>query len=111
MKQIANWMPWVRERKMAEAQAIADYNQQHFFSREFFDLVVNELKTNLKLAFSEHDACNNYAEWIDRWQYLMTQSKVVEYLESDMTRDCPTIPRVESVMNFALSKLNNKTAI
>ena len=33
---------------MTQAQAIANYNQQHFFSKEFFNQVVDELKTNLK---------------------------------------------------------------
>jgi len=53
MKHIAEWDPTTRERKMAQAQAIANGNKQHFFSQEFFDLVVNELKTNLKIAVSQ----------------------------------------------------------
>ena len=35
------------KRKMLQAQKIADYNKKHFFSKNFFNQVVNELKTNL----------------------------------------------------------------
>ena len=48
MKHINEWDANTYTNKMAQALAIADYNRQHFFSKEFFNHVVNELKTNLK---------------------------------------------------------------
>jgi hypothetical protein len=48
MKQIVEWDYSTRERKLTQARAIADYNRQHFFSQEFFNQVVDELKINLK---------------------------------------------------------------
>jgi hypothetical protein len=35
MAQIGNWGSPVREKKLTEAQSIADYNRQHFYSDEF----------------------------------------------------------------------------
>jgi hypothetical protein len=65
MKQITNWAPWVRERKMAEARAIAEYNRQHFFSKDFFNLIVNELTTNLDQAFAQLRQVNTCQRWLN----------------------------------------------
>ena len=53
MRTIASWDPETRRHKMQQAQAIADYNKQHFFSQDFFNLVRNELENNLVQAFAE----------------------------------------------------------
>jgi hypothetical protein len=53
MKTIASWDPATRQQRMQQAQAIADFNRQHFFSKDFFDQVRNELTKNLELAFAE----------------------------------------------------------
>lgn len=65
MKQIANWAPWVREKNMAKAQVIAEYNRQHFFSEAFLQLVTNELQTNLDSAFAQLVDNNTSQAWFD----------------------------------------------
>lgn len=113
MKQIANWSPEVKEQKLAEAQVIADYNKQHFFSKEFFNQVIAELKTNLKLAFNELYECNNYQAWINRYQKLLTYPDIIELLNnSNQDTATPTIQAIEYVISVAQTKLtefkNNK---
>ena len=66
MNQIRHWLPHVRERKMDEARAIADYNKQHFFSKEFTNIVESELKTNFATAIDQ----------------IKTQNKIQHYLYS-----------------------------
>jgi hypothetical protein len=66
MKQIANWAPKVRENKMSQARAIADYNKQHFFSQEFFNLIINELITNLTNGFDLLEKTNTSKFFMDR---------------------------------------------
>jgi hypothetical protein len=105
MKQIANWTPAQRANKLAHAQTVADYNRQWFFSKEFFNLVTEELKTNLKLAFEELDQCNNYQPWINRWQQLMTYPQVVEFLKSNQYNLLPTTQSADHVINLAHSQL------
>ena len=105
MKQIANWTPEQRANKLAHAQTVADYNRQWFFSKEFFNLVTEELKTNLKLAFEELDQCNNYQPWINRWQQLMTYPQVVEFLKSNQYNLLPTTQSADHVINLAHSQL------
>ena len=66
MKQIANWTSEQRADKMAEAQAIAEYNRQHFFSQEFFNLIINELVTNLTDGFDLLEKTNTSKFYMDR---------------------------------------------
>jgi hypothetical protein len=66
MKYISNWLPHQRERNMAQAQAIADYNKQHFFSDKFFDQITGELKTNLTSAFAQLEAINTSKYFSER---------------------------------------------
>lgn len=70
MKQIANWSSYQRESKIAQAQAIADYNKRHFFSQKFFDQLINELRANLQSALEELENTNTSATWINRRKKL-----------------------------------------
>ena len=67
MKQISQWAPWVREKKLAEAQVIAEYNRQHFFSKEFFEQITGELRNNLAQALIEMQEQNTSERWLT-WQ-------------------------------------------
>lgn len=53
MHEISNWTPAFKEQKIAQAQAIADYNRQYFFSNDFFNQITNELKENLSTGIVE----------------------------------------------------------
>jgi hypothetical protein len=64
MQKIANWTTEERADKMAEAQAIADYNKQLFFSDQWHDSIVNEYGQNLQQAMS-----------------IMNQNKTAKYLQ------------------------------
>jgi hypothetical protein len=105
MKQIAGWTPQIREQKMTEARAIAEYNRQHFFSKEFFNLIVDELKTNLTSAFDELKSTNDYTRWISYWNKLLTYPQVVDFLNTNQNNKDPTMPQVDFVMHLAKSKL------
>jgi hypothetical protein len=70
MRQIVNWTPKQHANKMAQAQAIADYNKKHFFSKEFFDRVVDELRDNLTGALNELERTNTSRIWIERRKKL-----------------------------------------
>jgi hypothetical protein len=108
MKYISNWLPDQREHNMAQARAIAEYNRQHFFSQEFFNLIVNELKTNFKLAFDELQSSNNYTQWVSYWEKLLKYSEVVDFLNTNQSNKDPTMSQVDCAMNLAKSKLAEK---
>jgi len=111
MKQISNWTPTVREKKLSEAQMIADYNKQHFFSKDFFDLIINELKTNLTLAFDQLDQCNNYVKWVDTWTQLFSFDKVKHFLQNSNDTKEPNQVGAEHSLRIAKEKLLRLTKL
>ena len=106
MRDIANWTPEIRKEKIAQAQAIAQYNRQCFFSQEFFDQVINELKTNLKLAFEELENCNNYRPWIERWQTHLSYPTVVEFLNTNQDTHLPSLNAANQILMLAQDRLS-----
>lgn len=50
MKQLQELLGSEREKVFRELAKIAEFNKNHFFSKEFFDQVTDELKTNLSAA-------------------------------------------------------------
>jgi hypothetical protein len=105
MQQISAWDESTKKNKLAQAQAIADYNRQWFFSQHFFDLVINELTTNLKLAFDEFEQCNNYQPWVERWGKLVTYPEITNFLKTNQNANQPTTESVKGVMKLAQTRL------
>jgi hypothetical protein len=106
MQQIARWNLETRAIKMAQARFIADYNRRWFFSNEFNNLVVNELKTNLKSAFNKLEHCNNYQTRIDYFKKIMTYPEMNNFLNTNQNTQWPTKDSVEFVIKLAQNKLS-----
>jgi hypothetical protein len=87
---------------------IAEYNQQHFFSKDFFNLVVNELKTNLKSAFDELDQCHNYTTWAEHWKKLIENPELNNFLITNQDVNSGTKEQFNSVFRLIKNKLNNQ---
>jgi hypothetical protein len=82
MKQIANWTPQVRENKMSEALVIANYNKKHFFSDDFFNHVISELRDNVKSAFNIYTTENTCHIWLNRWKILSANKEILNFLKT-----------------------------
>ena len=88
MQQIANWDPKIKESKISQARAIADHNRQLFFSQEFFNSIINELKTNLKLGFTQLENTNTSRQWLfERTELLKIQEYKKNRVFDDITRN------------------------
>jgi hypothetical protein len=105
MQQIANWTPEERANKMLQAHIIADYNKKYFFSQEFFNTIVNELKINLAEAFKEQESGNNYIKWADHWKALLANNDVIKFLNTNKNHKLPTKEQVDRILNFAKQRL------
>jgi hypothetical protein len=90
MKHIVSWDASTRKYKLAQAQEIANYNRRWFFSREFFNLIENELKTNLQSAFYTFNQHNDHSDWRERWDHLTSYKQVTEFLNTNQNPDYPT---------------------
>lgn len=101
MKQIANWSPQVRERKMARAQAIADYNKKHFFSEEFFNQITEELKNNLKSGLDQLTVGLDVTPFVTRWEKLLNTQEILSYLKSPNCDADITLNQLRAVLKIA----------
>ena len=106
MKYISTWLPHQRERNIAEAQAIADYNRQHFFSKEFFNLVTDELTANLTTALAEVAHTKNYQSWIDRWDRYLFHSDMLEYVTNQTDVNILNLTAIDNIKSIINRKLN-----
>ena len=98
MKQIANWAPRVKERKMAQAQEIAQHNHQRFFSQDFFNQMIDELKTNLISAFIELGNPKNYK--IDHWNKLALLPEIINFVSTNKDTHYPTKSDLDFILNL-----------
>jgi hypothetical protein len=65
MKEIASWSPDYKIKQMEKVNKITEFNQQHFFSNQFFDTVITELKDNLTTAFDQIETTNIGSQYRD----------------------------------------------
>jgi hypothetical protein len=102
MCEIVNWNLDIKKDRLRQAQEIADYNRKWFFSQEFFDNVVNELKQNLKCAFDQLDDTSNYQYLTDLWQTLLSHQQIVDFLNTNQNPFIgPTWQDVHEILNLS----------
>jgi hypothetical protein len=105
MKQIASWDTDTKISKISQARSVAEYNRKHFFSQPFDSLIIDELKTNLTLAFDELNTCNNYTDWISFWTDRLTNyPELVDFIEHNQNHKEPTRVAVDKIMEIAVNK-------
>jgi hypothetical protein len=98
MKQIAGWTTQIREQRLAQAQAIAEHNRQYFFSQEFFDRVINELKTNLQTGFSILNNLPVNSDWIEVMNTILDSQELRQLLDGMENTDGFTISNIEKLL-------------
>jgi len=81
MKQLNNCPAEIWAEKITQARAIADYNRQWFFSQDFFNLVVDELKQNLTTAFDLLRVLPASQTWINIANAMLTSDEIKQFLD------------------------------
>ena len=107
MKYISTWLPHQRKCNMAQAQAIADYNREHFFSEEFFNQVIDELTTNLTTALAEVEQTKDYQMWSDRWEQLLHDPDILECVTNTTSVIIPNLTAIDNIKTLINHKLNS----
>ena len=65
MKTITKWTPEEQLLNWTKIKEITNYNKQHFFSEQFFNLIIDELKHNLTVAFTIMEETNTSKTFFD----------------------------------------------
>lgn len=84
MNDIASWDSLTQEYKLKQAQTIADYNKKYFFSEEFSQLIIDELRQNLSTAINEANKNINPEIWLDRRQQLCKVDEIRQVLTAQI---------------------------
>lgn len=107
MKSISKWSKTQRQEKLAQLQHIANYNQQYFFSCEFFKIISNELQQNLLNALSTLQNTNTCQRWFDLRKTLAKDPEMRQYLTtSNPHRLRQDIAKIVSIANQYKNKSN-----
>jgi hypothetical protein len=65
---------------------IAEYNKEHFFSKEFLNQVTGELVSNLKTGIDEINRINTSVTFINRRKNIAKYPELKEYFFTLLTR-------------------------
>lgn len=88
MKKFSSLPADAKDDALEQMLEVAKYNQQRFFSSEFFELLVTELKTNFDKAIEIFDATNT-TEYFSR----------AAEIEKTNVRKFPVFPYLESIID------------
>jgi hypothetical protein len=108
MQDIAGWNPVTKVNKMQQARAIANFNRQHFFSEEFFNLIRKELVDNLTTAFDKIKTNNTFKRWLDTWDKNLNNPAIVKFLMQKKPAVFPTLQDIQQIKTLINHKLNSK---
>jgi hypothetical protein len=106
MQQILDLPENLQKQKVTQAQQIADFNRQHFFSRDFFNQVHNELRANLKSAFEQVALTKNYQDFLDRWERYLKNSKILDQVTNETRIDVPNLSAVNRIKSLIDNELD-----
>jgi hypothetical protein len=78
MQKISQWDPDTKVRKMQQANKIANYNRQHFFSDAFNQQIFNELKINLQAGLEKIETINTGSLCLERKEIFAANPELIE---------------------------------
>ena len=63
MKRIQQLPDYEKSQLIKQCNLIAEFNKKHFFSTDFFNLIVKELQDNVNIAFEKHQGQLDFSIW------------------------------------------------
>jgi hypothetical protein len=79
MKTMTSWSFNEKQQKFLQMQEIAEFNKQYFFNNDFFNLITDELKTNLKQGINQLVDSNTFNRCITLNQNLINNKKYINW--------------------------------
>jgi hypothetical protein len=87
MKTITAWTPEEQLLNWSKIKEITNYNKQHFFSEQFFNLINDELKHNLTVAFAKMEETNTSKTYFDLKKALRKIPKATKLLRTEVRKN------------------------
>jgi hypothetical protein len=83
MSRISSWTESEKQYNLVKLQKISQYNRQHFFSKDFGDLINHELRSNLTNAFEILENKNTSKNYLALRKKLASIPEIRQSLVSD----------------------------
>ena len=100
LREITTWSDVQRRDNIQRMQQVADHNHNHFFSKDFSDLVINELRINMAKAFDQITQDPGFDKWLDKWQHFLQFAQIQDFLDVNQDTEQPTRQQYEQVLEF-----------
>jgi len=100
MLEVTAWSGVQRRDNVQRMQQIAYHNHKHFFSKDFSDLVINELRTNMTEAVDQIRQNPGFDKWQNRWRHLLQFPQIRDFLDTNQDLNQPTRQQYEQVLEF-----------
>ena len=100
MLEVTAWSGVQRRDNVQRMQQIAYHNHKHFFSKDFSDLVINELRTNMTEAVDQIRQNPGFDKWQNRWRHLLQFPQIRDFLDINQDLNQPTRQQYEQVLEF-----------
>ena len=100
MREIIAWSDVQRRDNIRLMAQIADHNHKHFFSKDFSDFIIDELRTNMTKAFDQIKQDPGFDKWLDKWQRLLQFEQIQDFLDLNQDILMPTRQQYDRVLDF-----------
>lgn len=102
MREITAWSDVQKLDNIQRMKQIADHNFKHFFSKDFFDLIINELRTNMTEAIDQIKQDPGFDKWLDKWHDLLQFPQIQNFLDVNQNINTPTRQQYKQVLQFIM---------
>jgi len=100
LREITTWSDVQRRDNIQRMKHVADHNHNHFFSKVFFNQVIDELRTNMTKAFDQITQDPGFDKWLDKWQHFLQFAQVQDFLNVNQDTGLPTRQQYNRVLDF-----------
>jgi hypothetical protein len=101
MRDIASWSDAQRVANTQRMAHITNHNKKHFFSKDFSDQIIDELRKNMREAFDQIKSQPGFDEWMQRWQRFLQVPKIQEFITRPHSRSTdPSKMQYKRILEF-----------
>jgi hypothetical protein len=111
MCDISTWTDEQRRNNKLRMEKIAKHNQQYFFSDDFFNLVTNELRTNLCEALDQMKKNPGFTKWLELWQPRLQVPEIQKFLDHTQNPFLPNRDQYERILEFIKNRSSSKNSV
>jgi len=100
MRDISTWSEEKRNKNFERMDTIARFNQNYFFSYEFQQAIISELKENLACAFEQLKTDPGFEKWLSWYEKNISHPHIQEFLNTNQDKMLPTADGIQQILSF-----------